>query len=72
VTASHLSRLDACTVAGMWAERGGYVGVQGAMEQLFHGNDANRAGHADCADQPVRAPPSPTAPARVRRYRAVS
>ena len=25
MTASHLSRLDACSVAGLWAERGGYV-----------------------------------------------
>jgi hypothetical protein len=132
VTASHLSRLDACSVAGLWAERGGYVeecralpvfgltgtlptelgtltaltylcvrcprpprlhacavtglwtecggdvGVQGSTRQpsrghtqRSRGHTAHRAGHADCADLPVRAPPSPTAPGSVRRYRVV-
>jgi hypothetical protein len=71
VTASHLSRLDACAVTGLWAERGGDVGVQGSIRQQFHGHTAHRAGHADCADLAVRALPSPTAPGRVRRHRVV-
>ena len=32
----HPPRLDVCAVTGLWAERGGDVGVQGAILQQFH------------------------------------
>jgi hypothetical protein len=63
-------RLHVCTVTGLWAERGG-VGIQVSTHQQSYGDGAHRAWHADCADPAVRAPPSPTAPARVHRHRAV-
>jgi hypothetical protein len=68
--ATHL-RLDACAVTGLWAECGGGVGEQGSSRPRSHGVFSHRAGHADCADHAVRAPPSPTAFGRVRRHRAV-
>jgi hypothetical protein len=30
-------RLDACAVTGLWAERGGGEGVQGTIQERFHG-----------------------------------
>jgi hypothetical protein len=56
----HPPRLDVCAVTGLWAERGGGVRVQAAIQQRFHGHDADRAGHHGRADLPVRASPSPT------------
>jgi hypothetical protein len=61
----HPPRLEACAVTGLWAERGGDVGVQVSIHQLSRGHVAHRAGHPDCAELPVRAPPSPTAPGSV-------
>jgi hypothetical protein len=57
-------------VTGLCAER--RRGVQVSILQQSHGDASNRAGHADCADPPVRATPSPTVPGRVRRHRVVS
>jgi hypothetical protein len=67
----HPPRLDACAVTGWCAECGGGVGAQVSTQQHFHGPASYRARHADCADPSVRAPPSPTAPGRVHRHRAV-
>jgi hypothetical protein len=64
-------RLDACAVTGLWAERGGGVGVQEAIRERSHGAAAHRAGHHGHAGRAVRAPPSPTAPGRVSRHRVV-
>ena len=44
------------------------MGVQVAIRQHSDGNAANRAGHPECADLPVRAPPSPTVSGHVRRH----
>jgi hypothetical protein len=60
-----LPRLDVCAVTGLWAERGGGVGVQVATHQRSHGHTAHRAGHHGRAALHVCAPPSPTAPGRV-------
>ena len=65
----HPPRLDACVVTGLWTECGGDVQV--AILERYHGDAADRAGHHGRADQPVRAPPSPTTPGRVRRCRDV-
>jgi hypothetical protein len=47
--------------------------VQVSIQQRSHGPAAHRAGHPDCAELgTVRAPPSPTAPERVRRHWVVS
>jgi hypothetical protein len=65
--------LDACAVTGLWADCGRVVGVQG-YARFFpgsHGDATDRAGHPDCADLAVRAPPSPTVSGRVRRHRVV-
>jgi hypothetical protein len=52
----HPPRLDACTVTGLWAERGGGLGVQVSTHQRFHGSASHRAGHHGRAEQPVSAP----------------
>jgi hypothetical protein len=57
----HPPCLDTCAVTGLWAERGGGVGMQGAGREQSHGGTAHRAGHYGRAAQPVRAQPSPTA-----------
>jgi hypothetical protein len=71
VRSPHPPCLDACAVAGLRAERDGGVGVQESIRKRSHGAAADRAGHADCGDLVVRAPPSPTAPGRVCRHRVV-
>jgi hypothetical protein len=50
----HPPRLDVSTVTGLWAERGGGVGMQGAGREQSHGGTAHRAGHHGRADLPVR------------------
>jgi hypothetical protein len=67
----HPPRLDTCAVTGLWAEYGIGGDVQGATIQQFHGPAAHGAGHHGRAGPPVRALPSPAAPGRVRRHRAV-
>jgi hypothetical protein len=67
----HPPRPDVCAVTGLWAERGGGVGVQEAIRERSHGAAAHRAGHHGHAGRAVRAPPSPTAPGRVSRHRVV-
>jgi hypothetical protein len=61
----HPPCLDACAVTGLWTERGGDMGLQEDNQQRYHGHTAYRAGHHGPAENPVRAPPSPTAPGRV-------
>jgi hypothetical protein len=57
----HPPCMDTCAVTGLWAERGGGVGMQGAGREQSHGGTADRAGHYGRAAQPVRALLSPTA-----------
>ena len=53
----HPPRLDACIVTELWAECGGDVGLQAAIQQRFHGATAHRTGHHGRDLPAVRAPP---------------